>query len=72
MSDIAFAELTQTVTSLPYEEKIALIDVLKKSIDEKENSHDPRIDAVNNIFGIISHEEAQEIRNNRLVFKENV
>lgn len=38
MSDVAFAELTQAVTALPYEEKIALIDVLKKSVDEKENS----------------------------------
>lgn len=38
MSDIAFAELTKTVTALPYEEQIALIDVLKKSVDEKENS----------------------------------
>lgn len=37
MSDIAFAELTKTLTALPYEEQIALIDVLKKSVDEKEN-----------------------------------
>lgn len=71
MSDVAFAELTKTVTALPYEEQIALIDVLKKSVDEKYNQKDPRIDAVNDIFGIISHEEAQEIRDNRLVFREN-
>lgn len=38
MSDITFAELTKTVTALPYEEQIALIDALKKSVDEKENS----------------------------------
>lgn len=71
MSDIAFAELTKTVTALPYEEQIALIDVLKKSVDKKENQQDPRVDAVNGIFGILSHEEAQEIRDNRLVLRKN-
>lgn len=40
MSDVAFAELTKTVVALPYEEKIALIDALKKSVDENKASYE--------------------------------
>lgn len=40
MSDVAFAELTKTVDALPYEEKIALIDALKKSVDENKASYE--------------------------------
>ena len=46
----------------------------KKNCQESYNqdSQDPRIQAVNGIFGILSHDEAEEIRVNRMNFKERV
>ncbi len=34
------------------------------------SAHDSRIQAINNVFGMLSHEEAEEIRSNRVNFKE--
>ena len=69
MSDVAFAELTKTVTALSVDERLALIDIIEQSMNEKSN-YDPRIDAINGIFGILTHEEAQDIRNHRVHFGE--
>ena len=67
MSDMAFAELSKTVTTLSVDKRLALIDILEQSMNE-ENNYDPRIDAINGIFGILTHEEANEIRSNRVHF----
>ena len=67
MADVEFAELTQTVTTLPYEQKRMLINVLEHSLHEGDTEkQDPRICAVNKIFGMLSHEEAEDIRSHRV------
>jgi hypothetical protein len=39
-------------------------------IQHKLENQDERIHAIDGIFGILSHEEAEKIRNNRVNFKE--
>ena len=39
-------------------------------VQQRLENQDERIQAINGIFGILSHEEAENIRNNRVNFKE--
>ncbi|MFA6938447.1 MAG: hypothetical protein WCQ67_09470 [Treponema sp.] len=74
MSDVAFEELTTTVVSLPYNEKISLLNSIAKSLYEttsvQPSNTTSKIQALNSIFGKLSKSDAEEIRNNRLNFRE--
>ena len=55
------------------EEAVATKPNLQVAIVEQPSemqSEDLRVQAVNSIFGMLTHEEAEEIRNNRVNFKE--
>ena len=68
MSDAAFEELTTTVVSLSYNEKISLLNSIAKSLYEpssvQPSNTSSKIQALNSIFGKLSKSDAEEITNN--------
>ena len=71
MTNVTFDEFTNTVTTLSYSQQLVLLDVLKKSTSGNSAKSDPRVAALNNVFGILSHQDAQEIRDNKVSFNKD-
>ena len=47
----------------------ALLEALEQSIKNEQEQVDPRIEALNGIFGMLSPDEAKEIRENKVIFR---
>ena len=69
MPRLEISQLTQVATTLPYDERVALLEALEQSIKNEQEQVDPRIEALNGIFGMLSPDEAKEIRENKVIFR---